>query len=199
MNLFSNSKTEYNLPQAKITYIPEFYNSKKADVLFKILNETTDWQQDTITVFGKTHLQPRLTALYANNDKSYSYSNISMHPKLFTPELHSIKKAIETVTNAKFTTVLLNKYRTGQDSNGWHADNEKELGKNPIIASLSFGASRYFHFKHRTLKTEKHKLLLNSGSLLIMAGEMQKYWLHQIPKTKKDIGERINLTFRKII
>ncbi|EGV42610.1 alpha-ketoglutarate-dependent dioxygenase AlkB [Bizionia argentinensis JUB59] len=199
MDLFSSDKTEFHLPQAELIYIPHFYNPLEANKLFKKLKETCVWQQDTITIFGKTHLQPRLTALYANNEKSYSCSNITMLPKKFTPDLQEMKVAIEKVAHTDFTSVLLNRYRSGSDSNGWHADNEKELGKKPIIASLSFGAPRYFHFKHRTLKNEKHKLLLESGSLLIMAGQMQEYWLHQIPKTKKEIGERINLTFRKII
>ncbi len=198
MDLFSAEKTEFHLPQAELIYIPHFYNLQKANDLFEVLKETINWQQDSITVFGKTHPQPRLTALYANNEKPYSYSNITMQPKLFTAELQSIKRDIDNVAKTDFTTVLLNRYRTGTDSNGWHADNEKELGKNPVIASLSLGTPRYFHFKHRTLKTEKHKLLLESGSLLIMSGEMQHHWLHQVPKTKKVIGERINLTFRKI-
>lgn len=199
MDLFSSHKSVFQLPQAKLIYIPNFYNPQKANDLFLTLKETCAWQQDSITIFGKTHPQPRLTALYANNSKSYSYSNITMQPNRFTPELLNIKADIENETNTNFTTVLINRYRNGSDSNGWHADNEKELGENPIIASLSLGESRPFHFKHRTIKEEKHKLLLASGSLLIMSGEMQQYWLHQIPKTKKDIGERINLTFRKIV
>ncbi|WP_048331341.1 alpha-ketoglutarate-dependent dioxygenase AlkB family protein [Bizionia psychrotolerans] len=198
MDLFSADKTEFHLPQAELFYLPHFYNPQKANKLFEVLKETISWQQDSITVFGKTHPQPRLTALYANNEKPYSYANIIMQPKLLTSELQKIKIDIEKIAKAEFTSVLLNRYRTGTDSNGWHADNEKTLGKNPIIASLSLGAPRYFHFKHRTIKSEKHKLLLESGSLLIMAGEMQHHWLHQIPKTKKEVGERINLTFRKI-
>ena len=94
--------------------------------------------------------------------------------------------------------MLLNLYRDGQDSNGWHADNEKELGKNPIIASITFGEVRPFHFKHRFIKEEKHKINLEHGSLLFMHGEMQHYWVHHIPKTKKEIKPRINLTFRNI-
>ncbi|MFC5195359.1 alpha-ketoglutarate-dependent dioxygenase AlkB family protein [Bizionia hallyeonensis] len=199
MDLFSSNKTVFKLPQAELIYVPHFYSPQKASDLFIALKDNCTWQQDEITIFGKTHPQPRLTALYADNKQSYSYSNITMHPEIFTDELLDIKTDIENEANAKFTTVLLNRYRNGSDSNGWHADNENELGINPIIASLSLGASRYFHYKHRTIKTERHKLLLESGSLLIMAGEMQQYWLHQIPKTKKNVGERINLTFRKIV
>jgi alkylated DNA repair dioxygenase AlkB len=109
-----------------------------------------------------------------------------------------VKQDVEQMVNHQFTSALLNLYRNGNDSNGWHADNEKELGKNPVIASLSLGSSRLFQFKHRKLKDQKYKLILEHGSLLLMKGEMQHYWVHQIPKTKKEVGERINLTFRSI-
>ncbi|MFD2552502.1 alpha-ketoglutarate-dependent dioxygenase AlkB family protein [Bizionia sediminis] len=199
MNLFQSQKVVLNLPQADLVYIPNFYNPDTAQQLFHELQNNIAWQHDTITVFGKTYPQPRLTALYATNNKSYSYSNITMHPKPFTPTLKAIKTAVENEAQTNFTTVLLNLYRSGSDSNGWHADNEKELGINPVIASVSLGAPRVFHFKHKDIKTEKHKLVLESGSLLVMSGEMQHYWLHQIPKTKKNIGARINLTFRHIL
>ena len=198
MDLFSEEKRHLNLPNAEIIYLENFYDTKRADHYFDILKNTVHWQQDDITIFGKTYQQPRLTALYANNSKPYSYSNITMQPTLFTQELQQIKSDIEQEAHHQFTSVLLNRYRHGNDSNGWHADNEKELGTNPIIASLSLGETRPFHFKHRYIKDERHKINLNHGSLLIMRGEMQHYWLHQIAKTKKEIGERINLTFRTI-
>lgn len=157
------------------------------------------WQQDDIKVFGKIYPQPRLTALYSNNGKPYSYSNITMQPHNFTEVLMEIKKKIETKTDVAFTTCLLNRYRHGKDSNGWHADNEKELGENPVIASVTLGQERYFHLKHRTDKDLRQKLLLQHGSLLVMQGATQNHWLHQIPKTTKPIGERINLTFRVIV
>jgi alkylated DNA repair dioxygenase AlkB len=187
-----------NLPDSDIKYYPDFFNKKEADAYFNSLLKHINWQQDDITVYGKTYKQPRLTALFGNNGKPYSYSNITMHPHVFTEELQQIKDKVETKVNAKFTTCLANLYRNGNDSNGWHADNEKELGKNPIIASVSFGAERYFHLKHRHDKSLKQKLLLQHGSLLLMQGKTQHHWLHQIAKTKKDIGQRINLTFRII-
>jgi alkylated DNA repair dioxygenase AlkB len=107
-----------------------------------------------------------------------------------------IKNEIEEICQENFTTVLLNLYRDGKDSNGWHADNEKELGRNPIIASLSFGAERSFHLKHNSISDAKLKITLENGSLLLMKGETQHFWKHQIPKTAKPIGSRINLTFR---
>lgn len=198
MDLFSTEKTHLVLPNAEVLYIPDFFDKVQADFYFHELRNTIDWQQDDIKIFGKTYPQPRLTALYATNEKPYSYSNITMKPKIFTKELNQIKTKVEAFCNHKFTTVLLNLYRNGSDSNGWHADNEKALGRNPLIASLSFGATRAFHFKHRTIKEETYKLDLNHGSLLLMKGEMQHFWLHQIPKTKKVVNERINLTFRTL-
>ncbi|WP_298897491.1 alpha-ketoglutarate-dependent dioxygenase AlkB [uncultured Psychroserpens sp.] len=199
MDLFSEEKTIIKRPNAELIYIEGFYNSDIANRYFEVLKNTIKWQQDSITIFGKTHQQPRLTALYANNHSTYSYSGITMKPHQFSSELSEIKADIEQEIKHQFTTVLLNLYRNGNDSNGWHADNEKELGKNPIIASVSFGEMRPFHFKHRYIKEERHKLNLHHGSLLVMKGEMQHFWLHQIAKTKKTIGERINLTFRSII
>lgn len=198
MDLFSEEKTILNLPDAELIYIPNFLSLHKANHYFKSFKQNIHWQQDNITIFGKTYQQPRLTALYAENKTPYSYSNITMHPNPLTPELTDLRLAVEAEAQHKFTTVLLNLYRDGNDSNGWHADNEKELGEHPTIASLSLGTTRTFHFKHRNLKEERHKINLEHGSLLIMKGAMQKHWLHQIPKTKKTIGERINLTFRSI-
>ena len=197
--MFSNdSPINLNLPDSDIIYYPKFLNHGEATEYFEVIKKNTPWQQDNITVYGKKYAQPRLTALFGNNGKPYSYSNITMQPHEFTEELLAIGSRIETITNINFTTCLLNLYRDGKDSNGWHADNEKELGQNPIIASVTLGQERYFHLKHRTNKNLKSKILLQHGSLLVMKGETQHQWLHQIPKTAKPIGERINLTFRII-
>lgn len=193
-----NEPEQLNLPDADIIYIQQFFSAEESLKLFKILLEEIEWQQDEITLFGKTHLQPRLTSLMAGNNKTYRYSNITMHPKPFSTAVKEIKTKVEGFSNTNFTTCLANLYRDGKDSNGWHSDNEKELGKNPVIASVSFGASRCFHLKHRTNKLLKHKLELTSGSLLLMKGETQHHYLHQIAKTKKVVGPRINLTFRII-
>ena len=195
--LFSE-ELQLNLPNAQISYYPNIFSLEKSEHYFNLLKNEINWQQDDIKIFGKTYVQPRLTSLFADNGKPYSYSNITMHPHGFTSALSEIKKIVELKTKTKFTTCLANLYRDGSDSNGWHADNEKELGTNPIIASVSFGEARYFHLKHRTQKELKHKLLLKSGSLLLMKGETQHHWLHQIAKTKRVIKPRINLTFRVI-
>ena len=187
-----------NLPDADITYVENFFSIEESQIIFNTLQNKINWQQDDINVFGKVYKQPRLTALFGNNNKPYSYSNITMSPKIFNQELIEIKKRVEFFSKVTFTTCLANLYRDGNDSNGWHADNEKELGRNPIIASVSFGASRYFHLKHKDNKTIKQKLELKAGSLLLMKGETQHHYLHQIAKTKRQVSPRINLTFRII-
>lgn len=186
------------MPDAEIIYYPHFFDKNEADSIFDELTSEIPWQQDDIKVFGKTHPQPRLTALFGNDGKPYSYSNIKMQPHPWSLLLQKIKLHIESTTDTNFTTVLLNLYRDGKDSNGWHADNEKELGINPVIASVSFGAERSFHLKHNTDKSLKKTIVLEHGSLLLMKGTTQHFWKHQIPKTAKPIGSRINLTFRFI-
>lgn len=197
-SLFQPEPIVLNLPDAEIIYYPHFFDKKEANVIFDQLTNEIPWQQDDIKVFGKIHPQPRLTALFGNEGKPYSYSNIKMQPHPWSFLLQNIKSRIENVTNTNFTTVLLNQYRDGKDSNGWHADNEKELGKNPVIASLSFGTERTFQLKHNTDKSLKKSVILEHGSLLLMQGTTQHFWKHQIPKTAKPIGSRINLTFRVI-
>ena len=200
-SLFQNSYEPiyFDLKEAELIYYPNFYDFLEADSIFKQLLNQIPWQQDDIKVYGKVYAQPRLTALFGNDGKLYSYSNIKMQPHPWNLILQKMKFQIENVIAENFTTVLLNLYRNGKDSNGWHADNEKELGINPVIASLSFGEERYFHLQHNTDKELKLKILLEHGSLLIMKGTTQHFWKHQIPKTAKPIGNRINLTFRKIV
>jgi alkylated DNA repair dioxygenase AlkB len=199
MSLFPSDKIVFDLPDAEIEYYPNFFTEAEATILFQELYSEIPWQQDNITLFGKTYLQPRLTALFGNNNKPYTYSNITMYPHLWTETLQRIKVKVENTTGYHFTSVLLNLYRDGKDSNGWHADNEKELGPNPIIASISFGEKRVFQLKHNTVKELKQNIALENGSLLLMKGTTQHFWKHQIPKTAKPINPRINLTFRTIL
>jgi alkylated DNA repair dioxygenase AlkB len=195
-SLFPEDKITFDLPDADLEYYPNFFDFEKANELFEQLKTNVTWQQDEITIFGKTINQPRLTALYGNQGKPYSYSNIVMQPHSWSPLIMFIKNEIETVCNQNFTTVLLNYYRNGNDSMGWHADDEKELGRNPIIASVSFGAERVFQMKHNTIPNLKQNIILEHGSLLLVKGTTQHFWKHQIPKTSKPIAGRINLTFR---
>ncbi len=198
MNSLFSESYNLNLIDSDISYYPNFISTDKADTYFEVFKNTIPWQQDDIQIFGKVYAQPRLTALFGEKGKPYGYSGITMMPQSFTSELLAIKTLLETKVAIHFNTCLLNLYRDGNDSNGWHADNEKELGENPAIASITLGQERYFHLKHRTQKELKHKLLLEHGSLLLMQGKTQHHWLHQIPKTKKIIKERINLTFRVV-
>lgn len=203
MNLFfSEENLEFiqpDLPDADVLYYPSFFSEKEATTYFKMLQKETVWRQDDIKLFGKTYPQPRLTALYGSDTKSYSYSGITMFPTPFTPTLLEIKTRIETVVEKKFNTVLLNLYRDGNDSNGWHSDDEQELGKNPCIASVSLGVERPFHLKHKQEKNLTYKISLSHGSLFIMRGTTQHFWKHQLPKSKRIITPRINLTFRTLI
>lgn len=195
---FNSEPLTLDLPDAEIVYYPQFFDKEQADSIYTELLQKINWQQDNITVFGKTHPQPRLTALYGNEGKPYSYSNITMQPHPWNSLLQKIKHYLEARTVCEFTSVLLNQYRDGKDSNGWHADNEKELGPNPIIASLSLGAERVFQLKHNTITEAKKSITLEHGSLLLMKGTTQHFWKHQIPKTAKPTETRINLTFRTI-
>lgn len=196
--LFISEPIKLDLPDSEIIYYPHFFEKNEADIVFEQLINDIPWQQDDIRVFGKNYPQPRLTSLFGDEGKHYSYSNIKMQPHAWSPLLEKIKTQVEQVTNTHFNIVLLNYYRNGKDSNGWHADNEKELGTNPIIASLSFGAERTFQLKHNSDKNQKKNIVLDHGSLLVMQGTTQHFWKHQIPKTKKEIDPRINLTFRII-
>lgn len=186
------------LPDSDIRYYPAFISRAVADDYFEYFMDHIPWQQDQIRVFGKTYPQPRLTALFGTNGKAYSYSSICMQPRPFEERLLHLKELIDSISETQFTSCLLNLYRNGADSNGWHADDEKELGLNPVIASLSLGQARFFHLKHKKSKELKCKLLLEHGSLLLMQGATQHHYYHQIPKTKRPIGPRINLTFRLI-
>ncbi len=200
ITLFTEKENSFtpDLPDGTLQYFPAFLSQEQADSLFQTLSHDTPWQADKITVFGKTYDQPRLTALYGIDPSPYSYSNIIMQPHPMTDALLDLIKKIRSFDDTEFNAVLLNLYRDGRDSNGWHADNEKELGQNPVIASISLGEERFFHLKHKTLKEQRLKIKLQHGSLLIMGGKMQHHWLHQIPKTRLTVSPRINLTFRKL-
>jgi alkylated DNA repair dioxygenase AlkB len=199
LNLFHEEPILLNLPDAEFIYFPNFFTIEKADLFFETLLKDTPWQHDEISIFGKKIAQPRLTSLYGNEGKPYGYSNIVMHPHPFNSTLTFIKDEIENKVNEKFTTVLLNLYRNEKDSNGWHADNEKELGRDPIIASLSLGEERVFQIKHNSNKEAKRIITLQHGSLLLMKNGAQVHYKHQIPKASKPKNSRINLTFRKIM
>jgi alkylated DNA repair dioxygenase AlkB len=166
-----------------------------ADRLFHDLNASIDWRQETATIMGRRVPIPRLTAWYG--EAGYVYSGIAMQPAAWTPPLLELKRCAEAHAGQPFNSVLLNLYRDGRDSVSWHADNEPGLGRNPVIASLSLGATRRFQLKHRQSGVQV-ALDLTHGSCLVMAGATQHHWLHQLPKTAQPVGPRINLTFRSM-
>ena len=169
------------------------------ELLCELIDDIT-WRQETVTIYGKSHLQPRLTAWYGDRESNYSYSGINMKPNPWTHRLLSLKKRIESLAQQEFNSVLLNYYRDQQDSMGMHSDDEPELGNQPVIASLSLGEERTFLLRHKTKKDlNTIKLPLPSGSLLIMKGKTQRYWKHGIAKERIPCGPRVNLTFRSII
>ncbi len=174
-------------------------NFIEEDYLEELINDI-QWGQSNIQIFGKTIPEPRLTAWYADPEINYTYSGATKTPIPWNLTLLDLKKKVEIASGISFNGVLLNYYRSGTDYMGWHSDDEKELGDNPIIASLSFGEARRFQLKHKTKKELETKTIeTKSGSLIIMKGETQKHWKHRLAKTEKKVGERINLTFRKIV
>ncbi len=192
-------KEMYSLQDADLLLIEHFFSKEESDVLYEKLMKNINWLETKITVYGKEHDTPRLTAWYGDAGTKYTYSGLKMSPFHWTEDLLFIKGKVGDEANINFNSVLLNLYRSGQDSVGWHRDNEKEFGTNPVIASVSFGETRPFHLKHKFKKDiDKVIIPLTHGSLLIMKGKTQHYWEHQIPKTAKDISPRINLTFRII-
>lgn len=199
LNLFPKEKIILPLPDAVFEFYPNFFLNEEADILFEKLRLETPWQHDEITIFGKKILQPRLTCLFGNEGKPYSYSGLTMQPHPWNSTIMHIKNEVETNCNENFTTVLANLYRNEKDSNGWHADNERELGRNPIIASVSFGEERKFQLKHISDNNIKLSLDLTHGSLLLMKEGSQIHYKHQIPKASQPKNNRINLTFRTIL
>lgn len=170
----------------------------KAETFNSINFKNIKWQHEKLKMYGKEHYLPRYTAWYGDAHKSYTYAGLKSDPKRWNTGLLRIKKQLEEVTDTKFNSVLLNWYREGKDHMGWHSDDEKELGKNPLIASINFGASRRFLLRRKDNENVKIELLLKHGSLLIMKGELQHFWKHAIPKALKVKEHRINLTFRVI-
>jgi alkylated DNA repair dioxygenase AlkB len=189
------NSTTYNLPNSGIIYFPEFFDKDDSFYFYTKLFNNIKWETKTLNFSGREIPIPRLTAWYG--DKPYTYSGMRLEPSPWTPTLLSLKSAVEKEANHSFNSALLNLYRDGKDSVGWHSDDEKELGRNPVIASISFGGTRDFKLKHK-YENLKETIELTNGSLLIMRGETQHYWQHSIPKTTKKVVPRINLTFRTI-
>jgi len=189
------------LPDAEVLLDPSFLTPAEAAALLTEFTETIPWRQEPITLFGKEVMQPRLTSWHGDSDACYQYSGLTLMPQPWTPALQQLRMQVESAAACSFNSVLLNLYRMGQDSMGWHADDEPELGLQPIIASISLGGQRNFRLKPRDPQRTVHAPLtlpLHSGSLLLMRGTTQQHWLHAVPKTARAAEPRINLTFRHV-
>jgi alkylated DNA repair dioxygenase AlkB len=189
---------EIQLENADIRLLSGFLPDREATLLLDKLREDLDWQRDSIRLFGKCHPIPRLHQWYGDAGAKYRWSGLVMQPLPWTPELAELKARIEAVSGARFNAVLANLYRDGNDSMGWHADDEPELGEAPVIASLSLGAGRDFAFRDRMGARPTKYLHLEHGSLLVMAGTTQQHWQHALPRRRRVSEARINLTFRQI-
>lgn len=196
--IFNKAVIDLSLPEADICYQANFLNAGQASAVYQQILEETSLTPDLVTVYGKQHLTPRLTCWMGDADRQYRYSNHTMSPVPWSDVLWQLKTQVEQASAHTFNSVLINYYRNGQDSNGWHADDEPELGDQPVIASLSLGGARDFQLRHKRDRHIKHTISLKHGSLLIMRGATQTHWQHQIPKRAKAQG-RLNLTFRQII
>jgi alkylated DNA repair dioxygenase AlkB len=195
MNLFGNQLSGEGLD---VKLVSKLFDGRTSEEYFQSLLIGIPWQQDEIVMFGKKTPLPRLTAWFGNRGAAYTYSGITMKPHEWTAELLKIKEAVEVHAGVVFNSLLLNQYRNGRDGVAWHADDERELGPNPVIGSLSFGAVRKFQLRRKDNPMVKQEVELASGDLLVMSGRTQEFWLHQVPKTSAKVGPRINLTFRQI-
>lgn len=184
--------------QGIVSYYGKVMTDNEADAYLKNLLETIDWKNDEAIIFGRHIITKRKVAWYGDDGYSYKYSGTTKQALTWTPELLELKKLTEKITGESFNSCLLNLYHDGNEGMAWHSDDEKSLGKDSAIASLSFGAERKFSLKHR-LSKETHSVMLENGSLLIMKGATQTNWLHSLPKSKKITKPRVNLTFRRMI
>ncbi|KJS04497.1 MAG: hypothetical protein VR73_14420 [Gammaproteobacteria bacterium BRH_c0] len=184
------------LDGGQLRYWAGFIAADRRRDLFATLRSESAWEQSRIRIAGRTIPIPRLNAWYGDAD--YSYSGVTLQTRCWTPTLLSLKQQVEAATGVMFNSALLNLYRNGADSVDWHSDDEPELGSKPQVASLSFGTVRRFELKHRTIPNSRYRIDLPDGSLLLMAGELQRHWQHRVPKQPGIDGERINITFRKV-
>jgi DNA-N1-methyladenine dioxygenase (EC 1.14.11.-) len=189
--------TELLLPDAELHYYPQFLDSEEAWLLLRRLQQQVEWRQDRVRLFGREHPIPRLQAFYSDPGIHYTYSRLRLAGQAWLPVLLPLKQRLESLCQQRFNALLLNFYRDGQDAMGWHADDEPELGPDPLIASVSLGAERRFRLRHNR-RRDSHTLVLAHGSLLLMGGPTQHHWQHCLPRSRRCCEPRINLTFRLI-
>jgi len=194
----STEPLRLDLPDADVRLWRAAFRPDEADALLAALRSKIDWQQEDILIFGERKRVPRLVAWHGEPGTAYTYSGTAHEPLPWTPELQRIRQRVEDLTAHRYNSVLLNLYRDGRDGMGWHADDEPELGREPAIASVSLGASRRFKLRHRRSRSAASTVDLAHGDLLLMAGATQHHYVHAVPKTARPVGERVNLTFRRL-
>ena len=196
----SGEAIRHLIDNAELFEYPQIIDQTTADQMLETLISDIPWQQEHLRIAGKLRAIPRLQCWMGDRTSEYSYSGVKLTPRAWNKTVKAIHDRVADLSGTSFNSVLINFYRNGQDSVAWHADDEPELGDTPIIASVSFGAERIFELKQKSrTPAKKYKLPLRHGSLLIMSGTMQQYWLHQLPKVNGLNEARINLTFRNII
>lgn len=199
MKLFNDDPQQNLLPyEGQVQYFGKIMDTQEADRYFDQLSTDIEWKNDEARIFGKHFITKRKVAWYGDRNFSYTYSNATKQALPWTKELLELKERVEQLAGTAFNSCLLNLYHDGSEGMAWHSDDEKSLGKDTTIASLSFGAERKFAFRHKQSK-ETVSLNLEHGSLLIMAGSTQTHWLHRLPPTTKVHTPRINLTFRTML
>lgn len=186
------------MTEQDLQFIPHWQNAEHSELWFQRLVQLLQWQHESLMMYGKQVQVPRLVAYYGDENARYRYSGVWHQPMNWTPLLLSIKQMLEQSFDTRINSVLCNLYRNGHDAMGWHSDNEAELGSEPSIFSLSLGATRFFDYRRKSDHSIKHRIQLNSGSLLIMRGQFQALWQHQVPRQKRITDPRINLTFRYV-
>ena len=199
MDLFNTDPTSNVLPfDGTANYYGKILQWEEAKHYLENLLQHIEWKNDEAIIYGKHIITKRKVAWYGDKNYEYTYSNTTKQALIWNKDLLELKHKIEKITGDKFNSCLLNLYHSGEEGMAWHSDDEKSLGKNTTIASLSLGAERKFSFKHKVTK-QKISILLEQGSLLVMKDATQTHWQHMLPKSKKVLKPRINLTFRTII
>ena len=199
LHLLAANGGDNALPGAELRFVPDWLAIAEADALLVSLREEIRWETHRIRLFGREVDSPRLSCWIGDEDAAYTYSGTRFQPHPWPAALLSVRQRLTDELGCVFNSVLANRYREGRDCMGWHSDNESALGPQPLIASLSLGATRRFVLKHREESSRKLELELPHGSLLVMGGDTQRNYKHALPRTARPVGERINLTFRNIV
>lgn len=196
---FAEAGQTRGLPSELLQYYPQFISKPDSDILLQKFIAQTPWRQTTQKMWDKEYLTPRLTAWYGDPGTDYSFSGSLKNPIPWTPELLLLKEKVEQTAGKRFNSVLLNYYRDGNDSVAWHSDKESVLGRNPVIASVSFGQVRSFDIRNKIDHKKHYSIKLEHGSFLLMKAGLQEHWDHRIAKSTKPMGARVNLTFRVVV